>query len=69
MEISIKDLVGLICRLMDYQGKIRWDATKPDGTPRKWLDVSVLHGLGWHHTISLDEGLRTTYEWYVKNHS
>src|SRR3989338_3673123 len=68
-DVSIKELAGKIQKLVGFTGTLAWDATKPDGTPRKWLDVSVLHGLGWHHTISLDEGLRTTYEWYVKNHS
>lgn len=66
-DVSIKELAEKIQKLVGFTGTLAWDATKPDGTPRKWLDVSVLHNLGWHHTIDLDEGLRTTYEWYVKN--
>ncbi|MBI4098691.1 MAG: GDP-mannose 4,6-dehydratase [Candidatus Magasanikbacteria bacterium] len=56
-DITIKDLLQLICEVVGYQGEIVSDLTKPDGTPRKLLDVSKLHALGWHHTVSLREGI------------
>lgn len=65
MEISIKDLVGLICRLMDYQGKIRWDATKPDGQPRRRLDVSrAEREFGFRAKTDFEGGLAKTIAWY-----
>jgi GDP-L-fucose synthase len=67
-DISIKELAEKIQKLVGFKGVLTWDKTKPDGTPRKWLDVSVLRNLGWQHTINLDKGLRTTYLWYKKNY-
>jgi GDP-L-fucose synthase len=67
-DISIIQLAELIKNLVGYKGRIVLDATKPDGTPRKILDVSKLHALGWRHTISLKEGLRQVYEDYVTTH-
>lgn len=61
-DISIKDLTLLIKDIVGYQGEIRHDTTKPDGTPRKLMDVSKLHSLGWKHTIDLPEGIRKVYE-------
>jgi GDP-L-fucose synthase len=63
-DISIKELAELIRQVVGYEGAITWDATKPDGTPRKLLDVTKIHGLGWKHSIPLPEGLRATYDWY-----
>lgn len=63
-DLSIKALVEQIKDVVGYQGEIVWDTSKPDGTPRKLLDVSKLHTLGWHHRISLEKGLRATYDWY-----
>jgi len=63
-EISIKDLYELVKNIVGYGGEIVWDSSKPDGTPRKLLDVSRLHNLGWHHETDLKEGIRQTYEWY-----
>ena len=63
-DISIKGLVGLIKEIVGFEGKIRYDTTKPDGTPRKLMDVSRLSGLGWEAKISLKDGIRGTYEWY-----
>lgn len=60
-DISIKDLAESIQKIVGYAGKIVLDKTKPDGTPRKLLDVSKLKGLGWHHTLSLKDGLLSTY--------
>jgi GDP-L-fucose synthase len=51
-----------------FRGRIEFDASKPDGTPRKLLDSSLLNRLGWRPTIALDEGLRSTYDWYLEHH-
>ena len=68
MEISIKDLVSLICRLMDYQGEIRWDRTKPDGQPRRSLDISRAENeFGFKAKVNFEEGLKNTIDWYVAN--
>ena len=61
-DISIKDLTLLIKDIVGYQGEIRHDTTKPDGTPRKLMDVSKLHSLGWKHKLSLPEGIQKVYE-------
>ncbi len=61
-DLSIKDLAEMIKNITGYSGEISWDATKPDGTPRKLLDVSLIHSLGWKHSISLKEGIRRVYE-------
>lgn len=63
-DVSIKELADLIREIVGYEGEIAWDATKPDGTPRKLLDVSRITALGWQPKISLAEGIRSTYEWY-----
>ncbi len=66
MEISIKDLTELICRLMDYHGEIRWDATKPDGQPRRSLDVSRAEKeFGFKAKTDFETGLKKTIDWYV----
>jgi GDP-L-fucose synthase len=67
-DLSIKELAERIQDVVGYEGVINWDTSKPDGTPQKLLDVSKLHMLGWHHTVSLEEGLKATYEWYCTNH-
>lgn len=61
-DISIKDLALLIKKITGFRGEIKWNTEKPDGTPRKLMDVSRLHALGWKHKTSLEEGLRKTYE-------
>ena len=61
-EISIFDLAQLVARIVGFEGAISWDSTKPNGTPRKLLDVSRIHELGWHHQIGLEEGIRDAYE-------
>lgn len=66
-DLSIQELARLIAETVGYEGTLRQDATKPDGTPRKLLDVSRLHGLGWHATTGLQEGITSTYEWYLAN--
>ena len=62
IDISIRELAELIQKIVGYGGEIKWDATKPDGTPRKLMDVSKLNALGWQHTISLENGIKTVYE-------
>ena len=57
-DISIRDLALLVKKITDYQGELRFDVSKPDGTPRKLLDVSLIHNIGWQHTITLEEGIR-----------
>ncbi|OCA03620.1 GDP-L-fucose synthase family protein [Akkermansia glycaniphila] len=64
-EISIGNLAELIARIIGYRGEIAFDDSKPDGTMRKLTDVSKLHGLGWRHTVEIDEGIRTMYAWYT----
>jgi len=66
-DVTIRDLTNLIAEVIGYKGEVRCDTTKPDGTPRKLLDVSRLHSLGWKHKTSLEEGLRLTYEDFLKN--
>jgi len=66
-DISIRDLATLICEIVGFTGKLTFDATKPDGTPRKCTDVTRLSNLGWAPKISLEEGIRQTYEWYVRH--
>ena len=69
IECTIAELSLTIARVVGYQGDVAFDATKPDGTPRKLLDVSKLHNLGWKHKIELEEGLLQTYEWFLENQS
>jgi GDP-L-fucose synthase len=64
-EITIRDLALLIAKIVGFQGDIVQDRGKPDGAPRKLLDISRLRSLGWEPTISLAEGIRGTYEWYA----
>ena len=69
MEISIKDLAELIAKLMDYKGKIKWDKTKPDGQPRRLLDVSrAKKEFGFKAKTNFEEGLKKTIEWYEENY-
>ncbi|MBI1920684.1 MAG: GDP-L-fucose synthase [Geobacter sp.] len=65
-EVTIRDLALLIKEVVGFEGELVFDASKPDGTPRKLCDVSRLHSLGWCHRTGLEEGLRMTYEWYLK---
>jgi GDP-L-fucose synthase len=60
-DISIKDLALLVKKIVGYEGELKFDTTKPDGTPRKLMDVSKLHSFGWKHKINLEEGIRSVY--------
>ena len=64
-DIAIRDLAGLVQKITGYRGEIKWDATKPDGTPRKLLDVSKLRGLGWNPSVSLEDGIRRVVHTYL----
>lgn len=64
-DLAIKDLAGLIQKIVGYEGTVEWDSSKPDGTPRKLLDVSRIRKLGWSPTISLRDGIESTYQWYL----
>ena len=63
-EISIHELSVLIANTVGFEGEITFDASKPDGTPRKLTDVTKLHSLGWKHKIDIDEGTKLLFEWY-----
>jgi GDP-L-fucose synthase len=65
VDLEIRELASLIAQVTDYQGKIEWDNSKPDGTPQKLLDVGRINNLGWKSEITLDQGLNTTYKWFV----
>ncbi len=67
-DISIQELAGLIQLVVGFQGSIEWDSSKPDGTPRKLLDVSRIKALGWEPTIKLEDGIESTYRWYLSTH-
>jgi GDP-L-fucose synthase len=64
-EVTIEDLAKLVKRIVGYEGDILHDVSKPDGTPRKLLDVSRMGSLGWNATMSLEDGIRKTYEIYA----
>lgn len=66
-DLTIKHLAETIQKITGHQGEIIWDSTKPDGTPRKLMDISKMHELGWKHELDLEEGIRKTYEWFLQN--
>jgi len=66
-DVSIADLAALVGRVAGFEGALRFDASRPDGTPRKLLDVSRVHALGWRHRITLEDGVRGTYRWFVEH--
>jgi GDP-L-fucose synthase len=68
-DVSINELATLISYVVGYEGEIQWDDTKPDGSPRKLLDVSKINELGWSAKIDLESGIRSTYEWFLKHHA
>jgi len=67
VDLSIKDLATLIQSVVGHQGEINRESSKPDGTPRKLMDVSKMHELGWKHQIELKDGIQTTYQWFLEN--
>ncbi|MNY47536.1 GDP-L-fucose synthase [compost metagenome] len=64
-DLTIKDLALLIQKITGHEGEINWDDSKPDGTPRKLLDVSKLKSSGWTSTVNLEEGISKTYDWFL----
>jgi GDP-L-fucose synthase len=68
-DLSIAELAKLVAAVVEFRGNLAFDTTKPDGTPRKLMDVTRLHALGWRHKIELEAGLRSTYEWFLSNQS
>ncbi len=66
-DVSIKELAKAIAATVGYEGELVFDTSKPDGTPRKLLDVTLLKNMGWSYDISLQDGLKQTYDWYMKN--
>jgi GDP-L-fucose synthase len=68
-DVTIKELAETVKKIVGFEGEIKWDSTKPDGTPRKLMDVSKLHGLGWHHQIKLEKGIELAYQDFVTNPS
>lgn len=67
IDITIKQLAELIQKIIGFEGSVKWDISKPDGTPKKLLDVSKINNLGWKHKVSLEEGIKTTYNWFLEN--
>lgn len=68
-DLSIKELAETVKRVVGFEGELKFDSSKPDGTPRKLLDVSRINSLGWKHKTSLENGIRMAYEWFVENRS
>ena len=68
-DVTIRELAETICEVVGFKGALTFDTTKPDGTPRKLMDSSRLRALGWQPTISLREGIRSTYEWYLRQNA
>jgi GDP-L-fucose synthase len=66
-DITIKELAETIQMVIGHQGNILWDASKPDGTPRKLMDVSKMKELGWQYTTELEDGIKKTYQWFLQN--
>ncbi len=69
VDITIKELAEIIQKAVGHKGEIKWDSSKPDGTPCKLLDVSKLHSLGWKHSIELEDGIKSTYDWFLNNYN
>ena len=69
VDCTIRELVESVAQVVEFEGEIEFDSTKPDGAPRKLMDVSRLKSLGWEYSISLEEGLRQTYAWFLDNQS
>ena len=66
-DVTIRELAETIKGVVGFEGQLDWDRSKPDGTPRKLLDVSRMAALGWRARIGLDEGIRSTYQWFKES--
>lgn len=67
IDFTVAELAEIVRAVVGYKGKIGWDVSRPNGMPRKLLDSSRCHAFGWHHKTELEDGIRKTYEWYLKN--
>ena len=67
-DITIAELAELIKKVAGFKGEVEYDSSKPDGTPRKLMDVTRIDELGWRHKIELEEGIRMAYEWFLTNY-
>ena len=68
-DVTIRELAEMVKNIVGYTGELQWDRSKPDGTPRKLLDVSRIKSLGWEPRVSLEEGIRQTYRWYLEKNA
>ena len=66
-DISIRDLAIIIKKIIGFQGDIIWDNSKPDGTPKKLIDISKMESLGWKYSTNIEEGIKKTYDWFLDN--
>lgn len=66
-DLTIKELALMIQKVIGHTGELIWDSSKPDGTPRKLMDISKMHSLGWKHKVELEEGIQKTYDWFLEN--
>ena len=66
-DITIKELAEIIQKVTGHQGEIIWDSSKPDGTPRKLMDVSKMKNMGWTYSTELEDGIKKTYDWFLEN--
>ena len=67
VDCTIKELTETVAKVVGFEGDIEWDTSKPDGAPRKLMDVSRLRNLGWSYSIDLEDGLRDAYQWFLDN--
>ena len=67
VDVTIKELAETVQEIVGFKGDIIWDTNKPDGTPRKLMDISKMHALGWKHKVELKQGIQKTYEWFLEN--
>ena len=67
VDITVKELAATIQNIVGHTGQVIWDDNKPDGTPRKLLDVSKMHHIGWKHQVDLEQGIQKTYNWFLEN--
>ena len=66
-DSTIRELAEKVKKGVGFDGKIRWDESKPDGTPRKLLDVTKIRGMGWKPKVTIEDGITATYDWFLKN--
>lgn len=69
VDVTIKELTEMVKDVTGFEGEVVWDTSKPDGTPRKLLDMSRLHNLGWHHKVDLEEGVKLSYQWFLDHYN